>query len=471
MASIYDKQILSKNDLDRIIELGNAWMSTKDKNVRAGLHQQAEAIRNSYGYSGGVDGGQFIIQNTEVLNTANAGKAYTNALENAASVQNASYDAMATQIERNKDDRLREAYIKNMQDSLGLEQQLKSAGISGGATESTRAYMNNVYNTGRNDIKTDAQTAQSEVDINRANANAKSLAEIAKAEYDSAKERNSSLRYAEQTAYDRSMDEYKKQIDERDFNYQKQIDERDFNYNKAVDERDFNYNKAVDERDFNYNKAVDQRDFNYNKAVDERDFNYNKAVDQRDFNYNKAIDQRDFNYNKAVDQRDFNYNKAIDQRDFNYNKAVDQRDFNYNKAVDQRDFNYNKAVDERDFNYNKQVDERDFNYTSQNDEKNRQATAKKSASSSSSSSGNSKMTPTSVISLIKAGVYNPEFSEILGITDDEVRDMVENYKSEEAKSAAWKLMANGIYDDSFPELVGFSEDVLKNYVNSVLNGF
>ncbi len=351
MASIYDKQILSKTDLERINNLNDAWKSAKDKKLKDGLHQQAEAIRNSYGYSGGADGSQFIVKSADVLNTANANKSYTDALGAAAEAENTGFDAMAAQIERDKESRLREAYIKNMQDSLGLAQQLKSAGVSGGATESTRAYMNNVYNNNRNDIINDAITAKSELDVKKATSQSKTLSEIAKAEYEGAKDRTDALRSAEQTAYDRALDEYKKQ--------------------------------------------TDQRDFDYNKAKDERDFEYIKTKDERDFEYKKT-----------------------------------------------------------------------------NDEKDRAAAAQKSASSSKSSSSQSgKLTPTNVLSLIKSGIYSADFAEILGITDDEVRDLVDNSVSEASQSAAWKMMANGIFDESFPEIVGFSKDVLLQYVESVLNGF
>lgn len=342
MASIYDKKILSKADLERIENLNEAYRSETDKKTKEGIHKQAEAIRNSYGYSGGDDGSQFILNNGDVMNTASASKGYTDALENAkdAEAQNFAYEAQ--RIKQDSADRLREAYIKNMHDSLGLNQKLKAAGVSGGAAESTVAYMENVYNNNRNEINKDTSDKEAELEREKILALAKADTDIAKAEYDGAIKRSDILRDAENEAYDR------------------QIAEREFEFKKSTDQRDFDYQKAKDERDFEYQKQQD------------------------------AI------------------SNSISQSK---------------------------------------------------------------ATSSSSNSGSSKMSAANVLSLIKEGVYNPNFADILGITDDEVRAMVDDFGSAEAKEVAWKLMDKGLYDDSFPELVGYSEEVLQMYVGAVLNGF
>lgn len=354
MASIYDKQILTKSDLERINSLNDAWKAANDKKTKDRLHAQAEAIRNSYGYSGGGDGSEFIIKSADVLNTAAAGKNYTDALQNAHNAQSEGFTAQQDAIERDKDSRLREAYIKNMQDTLGLSQSLKAAGVSGGASESTRAYMTNVYNNNRNDIVNDATDAKLQLAEKKAEADSKLLADIAKAEYDGAKDRADAISNAEKLAYERQLDEYKKQTDLRDFEYKKAKDERDFEYNKAVDERDFEYGKTKDERDFEYNKIKDAASL---------------------------------------------------------------------------------------------------------------------AASKSSKSDSVKMTPSNVMTLIKSGIYNPDFAEVLGITDDEVREIVDNYKSDASKEIAWRLMSKGIYDDSFPEILGYSPEILKSYVEHIMGGF
>ncbi len=356
MASIYDKYILSKSDLERVNTLNDAWKSATDKKQKNDLHAQAEAIRNLYGYSGGDDGSQFILNDSGVLNTAAATRAYTDALEQAKTAQAEGFDAQAEGVERDKNDRLREAYIKNMQDSLGIGQKLKAAGVSGGASESTVAYMNNVYNNNRNDIIKDALEQKTELSADRRQALAAADADIAKAEYDATLKRADALKQAEQTAYERELSEYEKQ---------------------------------KDARDFEYNKAIDLRDFEYQKAIDERDFEYKKQQDE-------------------------------------YAKKVAAA----------------KA-----------------------------ASGSASSSSSSNKSSGSKLTVSNVLSLVKAGVYSPDFADILGITDDQVRDLAQNYASAESKAIAWELLDKGIYDSSFPELLGYSEEMLLRYLENVLNGY
>lgn len=349
MASIYDKHILSKADLERIENLNEAWKSETDKKTKDGIHAQAEAIRNSYGYSGGDDGSQFIVNNASVMNTASATKGYTDALQGVKDAQAESFSNEAARIEKESADRLREAYIKNMQDSLGLSQRLKSAGISGGATESTVAYMNNVYNDSRNDIRNDTDDRMADLESDKISALAKAQGDIAKAEYDGALKRADTLQNAEKTAYER-----------------------------AQNEREFEFKKSTDERDFEYQKSIDTRDFEYQKEQDEL-----------------------------------------------------ARKTALAKA----------------------------------------ASSGSSSSSSSSSSSGTKLSVSNVISLMKSGIYNPAFAEILGITDDEVRDMIDDYNGEAAKAAAWKIMGSGIYDESFSEIVGFSEEVLRDYVDNILNGY
>ncbi len=327
MASIFDKQIMSDADIKRIDELGALWQSATDQKTKDQIHQKAEAIRLSYGYSGGDDGYQFILNNQNVHNTAAATNAYTDALKSANEQAQKQYKQNLEQAEDTGKARLKEAYVKNMQDSLGIDQQLKKAGITGGVTESTRAYMTNIYNNNRNDIIDDVNTLKSQIMNDAKKTDSEYKEGIAKAEYDGALKRSEAITDAEQFEYKKQLDEYKKSIDERDFEYKKLKDE-------------------------------------------------------------------------------------LDQK----------------------------------------------------------ASASKSASKSSSSSKSS-ITPSSVLSLMKAGIYDKSFAGILGVSDDEVKKIVDTYKNKDQQSAAWRMLQNGIYDDSFPEILGYSEEVLLNYVNSVLNGF
>lgn len=228
MASIFDKQILSDADYKRIQELGDEWMLAKDQNTRNQIHQKAEAIRQSYGYSGGADGSQFLMQNQNVLNTATSANDYTDAVKEAKQLEQEQMEQRLKDVESSAAARLKEAYIKNMQDNLLIDQNLKKSGITGGASESVRAYMANMYNSNRNEIMSDTQAQKENIQNETAKILSDYTTDIAKAGYDSALKRADALKEAEQTAYDRQLDAY-------DREYQKAKDERDFEYKKQTD--------------------------------------------------------------------------------------------------------------------------------------------------------------------------------------------------------------------------------------------
>ena len=54
---------MTKKDQDALAAAGKAWTEANTRGDKAGMeaaHKQAESIRNSYGYSGGSDGSQYI---------------------------------------------------------------------------------------------------------------------------------------------------------------------------------------------------------------------------------------------------------------------------------------------------------------------------------------------------------------------------------------------------------------------------
>lgn len=227
MASIFDKQIMTDADLERIDQIGAMWQAATDQQTKDKLHQKAEAIRQSYGYSGGADGHEFILNNQSVYNTAAATNAYTDSLKAANEQSKQQYEKSIENAENDGKARLKEAYIKNMQDSLGLDQQLKSVGLTGGVTESTRAYMTNMYNNNRNDIVDDTNELKSQIMSDAAKAEGEYKSNIAKAEYEGALKRSEALSEAEKFAYQKELDEYKKEVDQRDFEYKKLQDEKE----------------------------------------------------------------------------------------------------------------------------------------------------------------------------------------------------------------------------------------------------
>lgn len=246
MASIYDKSILSSSDLERLDTIISQWKDA-DEEKKKDLHKSAEAIRNSYGYSGGGDGHGFSVTDSALFTSSMAGNAYTDALKSSADISQKEYEGQLEAAQKSGDDRLREAYIKNMQDTLGIGQKLKSAGITGGATESTVAYLNNVYNTSRQDIIEDTEDAKNKIKSDALKDKAESQKEIAKAELDSVNARADAIRNAEETAYQREQDALDRELKERELEHKISSDNRDFEYKKETDNRNFEYNKAQDE--------------------------------------------------------------------------------------------------------------------------------------------------------------------------------------------------------------------------------
>lgn len=74
MASTYDQSILSSADQERISQLRKDYMTayqSGDKTAANEAHSAAEAIRASYGYSGGTDGSGYVpLSNTERANAS-----------------------------------------------------------------------------------------------------------------------------------------------------------------------------------------------------------------------------------------------------------------------------------------------------------------------------------------------------------------------------------------------------------------
>ena len=115
MASIYDKQILTEKDIERIEELGRLWTETSDKKKKDEYHDAAEVIRRGYGYSGGGDGSHLNPIEQSVLTEAIAARDYTDALREAEQLRADGYAKQSKQAEADGEERLRQAYIKNMQ--------------------------------------------------------------------------------------------------------------------------------------------------------------------------------------------------------------------------------------------------------------------------------------------------------------------------------------------------------------------
>lgn len=97
---------------------------------------------------------------------------------------NTVYDTSKANLDTARNSSLRQAYIKHMQDSRALPQQMQAYGISGGASETTLANLNNAYGTNRTNIQNEALAQQRYIEQDRANAIAGAEADAANAAVD-----------------------------------------------------------------------------------------------------------------------------------------------------------------------------------------------------------------------------------------------------------------------------------------------
>ena len=347
MASIYDKSLMNAADVKRIDELEKAWRATQDAGRRKKLHESAEQIRRSYGYLGGEDGGGYEQLDGGVTGSASAARAYETALREAENARQAGYSADRAAADELLEKRLRDAYASRMRSTLGLDQQLRASGVTGGLSETTRAAYDNAYLKDRADAYSDAQTAKTALARAAAESAYAAGEKIAKLDYESALDRADRLTAADNERYSRASDAADRDLAERRFAYEQKRDSDELSYKKTRD-------------------------------AGERELELSKLE----------------------------YAKQKDALDREYQKQKDQLEQAYKQQA--------LAV----------------------------ASAKKTSSSSSRSSSSSS------------------------------KDAAAERKlHEELVESAWRLLKTGVYDDRMPEVLGFSEDVLKEYAELSRYGY
>ena len=111
-------------------------------------HQAAESIRAAYGYSGGVDGSQYLPNayapiRSQYMDAANAAaEAYRLAARQGAG----QLEAQRPQIQADYDALAKQTYINYMKEKQSLPETMAKLGITGqGAAESTAASQSNQY--------------------------------------------------------------------------------------------------------------------------------------------------------------------------------------------------------------------------------------------------------------------------------------------------------------------------------------
>ena len=208
MASYYDAQVMTKRDLDRVDKLQKQWQQAATKAERQKLHDQVEQIRSNYGYSGGADGSEYIVTDAGLAALSGAAEEYADAVDSAAQAELEAIEGQSKEAQRDLEGELKKAYINQLQTQLGLEQQIRAEGYSGGASESIRAAARSDYLGQRNDAKAEASEIQRE--LNQRADEVLQNAELDKAEaqlkYDN--ERSDYLVGKEKTEYERAQDRF-----------------------------------------------------------------------------------------------------------------------------------------------------------------------------------------------------------------------------------------------------------------------
>ena len=135
----------SPSSYQQIQAAKSAWEAANAAGDRAGMdaaHQAAESIRAAYGYSGGVDGSQYLPNSyapvrSQYMDAANAAaQAYRLAAQQGAS----QLEARRPQIQADYDALAKQTYINYMKEKQALPETMAKLGITGqGAAESTAA--------------------------------------------------------------------------------------------------------------------------------------------------------------------------------------------------------------------------------------------------------------------------------------------------------------------------------------------
>ena len=188
---------------------GQAWMAGSEKQKAQRIADEAakmkDQLKNNNGgtvrststYTGGNGGGTYDASGVWMSYldrlTAQAQEAYernmaaiANAYENSAGALRGNYDsAVGTldasaarsrrSINTDAEGAMRQAYINNILSRRDLEQSLAARGLSGGASETTRASMENNYGNARNNIDTQRNSSLAELEAKYQEALAQAL--------------------------------------------------------------------------------------------------------------------------------------------------------------------------------------------------------------------------------------------------------------------------------------------------------
>ena len=192
---------MSDADNQKIVQYQQAYNAAKAAGDTAAMeraHAGAEAVRNSYGFSGGADGSQQVsiaprqtqanpyVSYLDTVKQAQAQaqdrynqmmeysqQSYANMLKNAIAANNAAaaqqvarLNSQKTDVNKTYEDNARQAYVAYMQGKQTLPQMLAASGLTGGATETANLGLVTNYNTNVGNINNERASAIKSIDDN-----------------------------------------------------------------------------------------------------------------------------------------------------------------------------------------------------------------------------------------------------------------------------------------------------------------
>lgn len=184
----YNDAILNEADLQKVKALGEQWQAAKAAGNQAGMdtaHQQAEAIRAQYGYSGGAAGNEYhqTGENTRLYAGQSQDAAINSmydaqleaqkqALESAYNQKEADYTAAAAKLPLEYDAARNTLSAQHEIEKANFNEQAAASGLNVGAGSQARLSQSNAYQQGMTAIGTAQADAASNLQLERAKAKA-----------------------------------------------------------------------------------------------------------------------------------------------------------------------------------------------------------------------------------------------------------------------------------------------------------
>lgn len=237
----------------------------------ANANAGANAIRAKYGYSGGVDGSQYIKLDGVEATTPTTPFSYTNyddfykqsgysGISDSQRAANEYYlqqvlnqmDAQKDQLNQAADKQAGQAYTSYMLSKKALPQQLAAKGYNGGIADSQRIALDSNFQNTRNDIEQNRLNALNDIETNMNNARLESYGKLA--------DQNAALAQAAISAWNNYTNNANQMANTNFWN------NRNFEYQKGRDAvTDDQWQKTFDQSNdqFNKNYELNQQQVNY----------------------------------------------------------------------------------------------------------------------------------------------------------------------------------------------------------------